>query len=168
MYDRLHSHLQIKLQHLQEINNQADKLTRAPIKESMAFNRAQRLLVSIKDTEKRADDALSQQNVLIHVSTRCKDETTTLDRDLTELQLTKAKLDEELREQSKIARALTRDISNEEASLKKVLENVERGGLYQQVASNDFAKMNEFRSYQVAKQQKRAKHRQKILSKVIC
>lgn len=100
MYDRLHAQLQAKLQRLQDINNQCDKLVRPSIKESTAFTRAQRLIVSIQDSEKRAADAVAQQSVLLHMSTRCKDETACLDRELGELQATKAKLDEELREQS--------------------------------------------------------------------
>lgn len=61
---------------------------------------------------------------------------------------------------------LEREIKGEEALLKKVNENMERRGHYQQVESQDFAKMTEFRSYQIAKQERRAKHRQKVLSKV--
>jgi len=166
VYDRLHSQLQSKSQLLHQINSQVDKMTKPTYKPSTAFMHAQDLLGLIKETESRADEALSQQRVLLHVSERCRDETIALDHDVTELQLARIKLDGELQEAAAISRTLKCEISKAEAALSKIADNIEKGGSNLKRARNDFAKLNGFRSSKLAKQERRTKQRERILSQV--
>jgi hypothetical protein len=57
-------------------------------------------------------------------------------------------------------------MQSDETLLKKVTENMEKRTRFERVESQDLMKMSQYRLYQLNKQEKRAKFRNKVLSKV--
>lgn len=54
----------------------------------------------------------------------------------------------------------------EEKLLKKVNENLARRSQFVQAGSRDLEQINQFHTYQVAKQEKQRQHRSKVLARV--